>query len=148
LDDWLWVVMVSHQIYNASAPNMPFLSKIVNPYVKITFSIYKQLKFGPRVPKNASWKLQFGARMHIFRAQFLTKQHAFWWLEFGARMLKFGARIGLCWKSEIFHFLRFQIPFSWWITLKIIWKMSIKLVMIECHHNPKLASFLVLKEQT
>ena len=27
-------------------------------------------------------------------------------------------------------------------------KTSTKLVMTECHHNPKLASFLVLKEQT
>jgi hypothetical protein len=123
---------------------------------KHLFSIYKKLKIGPRVPKigprrpktrvlkTANRRPNQEGRGPIFpEAKLLILC-----CEIGARTRKVGARFWLVLAAWNLHFECFLASISWWITLKITLKVSTNMVMTESHHNPKLASLLVLKEHT
>ena len=142
--------------YDGWPPNLQsFCSKIClrsqNSWtliLKMHFSIYSPIEFdgqtrkiGGRTHENA-WPIRhFGGRIALVRCPKNVKVRV--WKSTANSVAEFWLL-----QIQIFVFCGFQLHESQWITLKNIWKMPTKLVMIECHHSRKLASLLVLKEQT
>ena len=134
--------MADHQICKASAPKYALGLKIREPlFWKHTFLYMAQSNSMAELVNSVAELDWFGGRK-------ISKQDYDIGSKFGGRIFVFGGRIPVFKIPFFLPFCGLQLHESQCKTLKNTWKMPTKLVMTKCHHNPKLASLLVLKEQT